>query len=172
MRRLNVMSRDAEFNTAQIRVVDADVIKHLKMSAEQSPRRRCRLCLHYSEAMLTQEMIIVCCRDTFMPPHRHPPGKSESYHVIEGGMTVYYFNDHGAVIDHTDLAEPGQGKPFFVRLSEPVWHMPVPSSRWLVYHETYSGPFRKEHDVIFPDWSPSEYDKENVAQFMKRVTRK
>ena len=166
------MLREAEFNTALIRVVDADFIEHLKMSAEQAPRRRYRLCLHYSEAMPTQEMIVSCCRDTFMPPHRHPPEKSESYHVIEGGMTVYYFNDEGTVIDHIDLAEPGQGKPFFVRLSGPMWHMPVPSSRWLVFHETYSGPFDKEHDVIFPGWSPSEHDNEEVAQFLKRFKSK
>lgn len=164
------MSKEAEFNTQTVRVVDAGLVNHLKASAALSPRKRYRLCLHYSEAMRTQEMIIACSQDTFMPPHRHPPGKSESYHVIEGEMTIYFFDDSGAVIETVELAEPGRGKPFLIRLSDPIWHMPVPETPWLVYHETYSGPFQKEEDVIAPAWSPAESDRIEVTRFLARVT--
>ena len=44
--------------------------------------------------------------------------------------------------------------------------MPVPTSEWLVYHETFTGPFEKDLDVEFPDWAPKEGDDEKIEDFM------
>jgi len=157
------------FNTQAILSVTPEIIDDLKQRAEKSPYRRFRLCMHYSVEDLTQEMIIVCCGDSYMPPHRHPKGKSESYHVMEGSMTVYFFDDDGKVRQKLEMAAFGSGKPCIYRLSEPTWHMPVPSSEWLVYHETYSGPFDRDVDVEPPEWLPDSCDGEAVARFIKRV---
>ena len=64
----------------------------------------------------------------------------------------------------------GGAKAFLYRLSCSVWHMPVPTSQWLVYHETYSGPFEKDYDVEFPPWAAQEKDEEQVRLFLASLT--
>ena len=123
--------------------------------------------MHHSSEDQTHEMLIVFHRASFMSPHRHPKGKSESYHVVEGAMNVYFFNDEGKVIKNIEMGEIGSGKSFLYRLSNNTWHMPVPTSEWLVYHETYSGPFEKEYDVEFPSWAPQEENKKEVQSFLE-----
>lgn len=157
---------EAIFNKDPILSVSAETIDDLKDRALKSPYLRFRLCMHFDTDALTQEMIIVSHRDSYMPPHRHPPGKSESYHVIEGGMIVYFFDDDGNVTRKLEMGEYGKGLPSIYRLSEPTWHMPIPTSDWLVYHETYSGPFSRDADVQSPKWLP---DEEAISSFLLRV---
>ncbi len=47
------------------------------------------------------------------------------------------------------------------------WHMPVVKSKECIFHEIYSGPWKKEYDVKFPNWAPDPKDKESVNLFMK-----
>jgi len=158
--------KEAIYNNQDILVITAKVVDDLKQRALASPRKRFRLCMHHSTAHQTQEMVIVAHKDTFIPPHRHPKGKSESYHVIEGMMTVCFFDDDGRLIRSIEMEKSGGKKPFLYRLSSNEWHMPVPTSEWLVYHETYTGPFEKDYDVEFPSWGPQENDKEQVKRFL------
>ena len=157
------------YNTHDILEVTSEMLDELKRKALASPRKRSRLCLHHSNAHQTQEMLIVFHEDTYMAPHRHPKEKSESYHVVEGTMTVYFFDDEGKVIRSIEMGEAGSGKAFLYRIACTAWHMPVPTSEWLVYHETYSGPFEKDYDVEFPPWAPKEGDKKQVKRFLADV---
>ncbi len=157
------------YNNQDILEITPKIIDDLKRRALASPRKRFRLCMHHSTAHQTQEMLIVFHKDTFMPPHRHPEGKSESYHVVEGSMTVYFFNDEGKVIRSIEMGEAGGEKAFLYRLSCNAWHMPVPTSECVVYHETYSGPFEKDYDVEFPPWAPQEEDKDQVKRFLADI---
>ena len=127
--------------------------------------------MHHSSEDRTHEMLIVFHRSSFMPPHRHPKGKSESYHVVEGAMNVYFFNDKGQVTKNIEMGELGSGKSFLYRLSKNFWHMPVPTSEWLVYHETYSGPFNKEYDVEFAPWGPREENKKDIQNFLESIQK-
>lgn len=149
--------------------INQKTIEDIKHRALLSPRKRYRLCMHSSTEHQTQEMLIVFHNDTFMPPHRHPKTKSESYHIVDGAMTVCFFNDDGNLIRTVEMEKSGGKKTFLYRLSNNEWHMPVATSEWLVYHETYSGPFRKDIDVEFPKWAPLENDKEQVKHFLARL---
>ena len=157
---------EAIFNEQGILEVTPQLVEEFKQKALANSRKRFRLCMHHSSEDLTHEMLIVFHQASFMPPHRHPKGKSESYHVVEGAMNVYFFDDEGQVIRKIEMGEVGSGKPFLYRLSESTWHMPLPTSEWLVYHETYSGPFKKDYDVEFPSWAPEEGKKEEVQHFL------
>ena len=158
---------EAIFNNQDILQVTPQLVEDLKEKALATPRKRFRLCMHHSLEDQTHEMLIVFHQASFMSPHRHPKGKSESYHVVEGAMNVYFFNDEGQVIKNIEMGEIGSGKPFLYRLSENIWHMPIPTTEWLVYHETYSGPFKKEYDVEFPSWAPQEENKKEVQRFLE-----
>jgi glucose-6-phosphate isomerase len=83
-------------------------------------------------------------------------------------MTVVIFNDDGEVLHKIDLSAPPSDHPFMFRLSAPHWHMPVPTSDWLVYHETYTGPFAPESDVEVPRWAPDEKNAQAVDGFLRR----
>jgi glucose-6-phosphate isomerase len=161
--------RTAHFNEKAILAITPDELAHLKDLALQSPKQRYRLCMHYSTRDSTQEMVIVCLRDTVMPPHRHPVGRTESYHIIEGSMTVCFFDDFGQVFRKLEMGEPMSGKAFLYRASEPVWHAPVPSSDWLIYHETLTGPYEPENVVEFPPWMPAGSDEVRVRDFLRRA---
>lgn len=161
---------EAIYNDQDILEITPEIIDDLKKRALKSPRKRFRICMHHSTADPTHEMLIVFYKDTYMPPHRHPKGKSESYHIVEGSMTVYFFNDDGEVTRSIEMEKSGTEKTFLYRLSSNVWHMPMATSEWLVYHETYSGPFEKEHDVEFPSWAPKEGEKDQVKRFLASLT--
>ncbi len=154
-------------NTLEVVEVGDEMIDRLKVLASASPRKRARLCLHRSPTDATHEMLIAFHRDSFMPPHRHPANKSESYHVIGGMMVVHLFDDTGAAVRSISL---GSSAPSFLyRLSTNLWHMPTAASEWLIYHEVYSGPFLKDRDVEFPSWAPAESDHAEVARFRSRL---
>ena len=156
-------------NTLDVAVIGSEMIGRLKALASASPRKRARLCLHRSPADATHEMLIAFHHDSFMPPHRHPANKSESYHVVEGLMVVHLFDDTGEVLRSIRLgtAEPA----FLYRLSTNLWHMPTAESEWLIYHEVYSGPFEKQRDVEFPAWAPAETDQIQVTRFRSRLPK-
>lgn len=160
---------EAVFNSDDICVIDAGLIRKLKARACALPRKRFRFCLHDSNDHALQEMIIAAAYGSYIRPHRHPAGKSESYHVIEGTMTVYYFDDHGNKIRKVKLG--GRG-PLIQRLSENLWHCPVPTSDWVVYHETYPGPFIKDIDVEYAPWAPEENNIPGVLKFFNQLRAK
>ena len=46
--------------------------------------------------------------------------------------------------------------------------MPISTSNWCIYHEVYSGPFKKKIDVKYPIWGPSEDNPKEVKDFLKK----
>ncbi len=58
---------------------------------------------------------------------------------------------------------------FFYRMSKSYFHIPIAVSEWCVYHEVYSGPFKKNKDVKYAKWSPEENNKIQVNEFLKKI---
>ena len=115
-------------------------------------------------------MLIVCHRSTIMPPHRHPVGRSESYHVVEGEMVICLFDNEGSVSRRINLSDKGSNGAFLYRLSESMWHAPIAISEWLVYHETLTGPFYESETVEFPDWLPKDTEISIIENFLKNAS--
>ena len=106
-------------------------------------------------------------KKSFVPPHIHPDSKSESYHIIEGRMNIYIFRPNGKLFKVIQMGEKNSNKYFFYRMCKGFYHMPLSKSEWCVYHETYSGPFKKSKDVKFPKWAPNEEDHKGVLNFLR-----
>jgi len=159
----------AIFATDDILEVGPATVEKLKALAAESPRLQSRLCMHHDVGDTVHEMINACCRGAYIRPHRHPEGKTESYHVIEGSMTVYFFDDEGRVARRLRMGEAGTGATFLYRLSARRWHLPVADSQMVVYHETFRGPFQKDRDVEYAPWSPAWDDREAVHAFLRRI---
>lgn len=146
-----------------------DIIKKIKSLAKKNNKKRARLCIHLNLKDKTNEMIIALNKKSFISPHIHPNNKSESYFVLEGSMKVYVFNKNGEVQKVINMGTYESGKEFLYRMSKGYYHMPISTSNWCVYHEVYSGPFKKEKDVKYPKWSPNENDPIEVEKFLKRI---
>ena len=138
----------------------------LKEEASQADRRRARLCLHMSESDSMQEMLIVFCRDAQIKPHR-TLNKSESFHVVEGGLKMVMFNDDGTVDHSFEMGPPGSGQAFMARFSSSPWYTYVPTSEFVDIHEISRGPFDPAA-TAFPDWAPD--DGPELRAFLDRVS--
>lgn len=138
-----------------VEVSDA-LLDQLKIQARQSTSRRARYCLHVDSDDPVNEMILVMCSDSYIQPHRHPLGKTESYLVLEGEMDVFIYTDAGEVAKTICMGAVGSGKTFLYRLSEPYWHAPVAKTPTVTFVEVYSGPFDKIYDVEYAPWAIQE----------------
>lgn len=151
-----VVNPEVITTTADITTAGPEEISLLRAMAAANPRGRARLCAHRDDDDLLHEMLIVLTGGTYIPPHRHN-GKSESFHLIEGSLTVVVFDEDGTRLRRIDLAAPGQGRSFFYRLAAPFYHTVIPTSDFAVFHETTNGPFRRKETAYAP-WAPGEND--------------
>lgn len=136
-----------------VRVTARDV-DEVVARALRSPRGRARLCAHPTLTDPLHEMVVALTRRTYVRPHRHP-GKSESFHLISGRLTVMLFDDDGRPRDLISLAPYATGGPFYYRLPEPWFHTVVVHDEVAVIHETTNGPF-DPGSTEFAAWAPVE----------------
>ena len=130
-------------------------------------RRRARINLHATNADKLHEMIVAVAGDSYIRPHRHP-GKSESFHMIEGEVDVVVFDDSGDITDCVRLSAPGGAGAFCYRMSEPLFHTVVVKSAMAVFHEVTDGPFILGQAVTAP-FAPDEGDADAGAAFLRRL---
>jgi len=135
------------FNSSDLFLLKEEVIDNLKEIANNHPLKRSRVCIHESLENKVHEMIIVAHKDGVIPPHKHPEGKPESYHVLEGELKVLIFDEEGNKEDEFILSHNFHPKMY--RIKGGIWHQPIPITEWVVYHEVATGPFDKAQDVIF-----------------------
>ena len=144
---------EAIFNKSDVFVVPYALIQELKLKAKDAPRRRFRLCLHRSHQDLVQEMIIVFCKDSKIPIHRHSVNKSETFNLMEGMLSVTLFDDKGNLKQKIKLGGPLTGRPSIYRISEPFWHKVELESEIVVVHEIATGPFDPYKKDELPKWA-------------------
>jgi len=147
--------------------VDAAAIDVLKRAALMNPRRRIRLCAHRDTGDGLHEMLIVHTRDTYVRPHLHV-GKSESFHVIEGDVDVVIFDEGGGVAEVIAMGPVQSGRRFFYRIADPLYHTLLIRSDLLVFHETTTGPFRRDQ-TLFAPWAPDGNDPVETERFLSSV---
>jgi cupin fold WbuC family metalloprotein len=138
------------FFLGEVFVLDEQKIIELKSIALKHPLKRARFCLHESQESSVQEMVIVAHRESNIEAHKHPINKPESYHIIDGQLSVNIFSPDGEVIKNIILSDHSHPKMY--RINGDIWHQPVPVSEWVVYHEVFTGPFDKNFDVKYNAW--------------------
>lgn len=144
--------------------VDAHDIQELVFEADPQPRRRTRLCTHRDSEDRLHEMLIVHHREAYVRPHKHL-GKAESMHIIQGEVDLLLFGDDGVLADAIAMGEFTQGRPFYYRMADPIYHSLIIRSEWLVFHEVTSGPLRRDESMFAP-WAPPDDDVAAVSRFL------
>jgi cupin fold WbuC family metalloprotein len=151
-----------------VKVTCADV-ERLKRLTPGTRRRRVRLCAHRRNDDRLHEMLIVLGQGGYVRPHRHL-NKSESFHVIDGALTVVVFTDAGQVREAIRLGSYGSARPFYYRLDEPAYHTVLLEAELAVVHETTNGPFDRLQTQFAP-WAPAEEDAEAGRHFLADLQR-
>lgn len=149
-----------------VKVAREDV-EPLREMAERSPRRRARLCAHPSPRNALHEMLIALDGASYVRPHRHP-GKSESFHVIAGTLTVVIFKDDGTVDEVIPMGDYQSGRVFYYRLQEAAYHTVLPVNGQALIHETTNGPFEPEQTEFAP-WAPRADDADAIRTYLREL---
>ena len=168
--RAKLISDEVLYPDEAIVLVDRADVDRLKDIAATKTRQRVRLCAHRGSDDLLHEMLIVHARDTYVPPHKHP-GKSESFHVIDGQVDVVLFAEDGAIDTVMRMGDFRSGLPFYYRIADPIYHTLLIRSETLVFHETTNGPFLRA-DTAFAPWAPDERDAAAVAAYVAALEQR
>lgn len=141
--------------------VNKGLISELKKILTRIGNKNLRLCLHNGPDAPFHEMIIFERKGKYYRPHKHL-AKSETFHIIEGNMGVFSFNDDGKVIDVCVL---DANDNFIYRVRPNMYHAVMPISDLVIYHESKPGPFTGKRDSIYPSWAPDGNNSEEVKQY-------
>ncbi len=123
-----------------------------------------RVCLHSKKKSKHHDMIILQQKKNFYSPHKHLK-KGETYHIIKGSMACVLFNNNGSIKKICHLK-----KNDIFRTPINVFHTMLPSSKFVIYHESKIGPFYKKNDSVFSNWSKKlTNDKYQINKFKRFV---
>jgi cupin fold WbuC family metalloprotein len=143
-----------------------DVMNELKKIASEE-NKDIRVSMHQSPSSDLHNMIILQHKGTYVRPHKHLI-KAEAYQLIEGTQSVLIFDEAGNVIDKCHMSLEGN---FLYRFEKNYYHMSIPTSDFVIFHESKIGPFVREGDSIFAPWAPSGDNKESIKIFMDNLLR-
>lgn len=135
-------------NTLEAVNIDSLIVGELVEQAIEY-NKNARICLHLSPEDQFHSMIICELEGNYFPPHIHK--KAESICVLQGLIMVFIFHESGELIDKYLLQGNFQA---IIHLPANTWHMIIPLSKFVVYHETKLGPFLGESDRKFAPWAP------------------
>jgi glucose-6-phosphate isomerase len=145
--------------------VDRTLIDELKQAAENYKGKNLRICLHPGPDAVFHSMIILERKGNYYPPHKHLE-KGESWHIIEGTMGAFVFDEGGDIIDACRLDADGA---FIYRVDVNAYHAVLPLTDYVIYHESKPGPFLGPQESIFPSWAPDPGDGPAVNGFVARL---
>lgn len=136
----------------------------LLQQAKKNNISRARVCTHMDNLSAVQEMLIAFMKDSYVRPHRHL-GKSESFYVIEGELSVIFFDENGKETDRVALSASDPGKPFYFRGERENWHTVLIESEYAFIHETTTGPYEYDDRLLAP-WAPAEGESRQIHEFL------
>jgi cupin fold WbuC family metalloprotein len=149
------------FSAAATSEVSDALVTNLVEESERNGRCNARICLHAGPDSNFHEMIILERDGSYFPPHRHV-GKAQSCHILWGAAAVFVFDDDGSVERCCHLGSRNK----IIRIAENRYHLTLPLSEYVVYHECKPGPFLPTGDSIFAEWAPARDDKAAVTSYV------
>lgn len=124
-------------------ILSKDILDELKKIAFET-KQEVRLNLHMNSEAPLHNMIIVHWKDKYIRPHKHLT-KSEVCHLIEGEQFFILFDEQGNV-ENCFLMNY---KNSILKTDINQYHMSIPISEYVIFHEIKVGPFIRDEDSIF-----------------------
>lgn len=139
-------------------------IELLTKQALESPRRRHAKVLHQPGSFYNQ--VINCvCPDSYMQPHLHPGfEKIEEISLINGILSVIFFDDQGKLLNVKKLTKNGD---IYIKIPAFTWHTYVVHSAICVTFETMEGVYDPNTWKKMAPWAPKETSSEKKVYLEK-----
>ncbi len=144
-------------------LIDKQLIDELKQISVLRGECNARVCLHDSPGAPHHDMVALERGNRYYRPHKHN-GKGDTFHMIEGCLGVFTFDDAGQVIDAVSI---GRGEIY--RTDIDSYHAILPLTEFVIHHESKPGPFTGAGDSIFPDWAPDGSDPDETERYLARL---
>lgn len=145
--------------------VDRALIEDLKAMTVKYSEKNLRLCLHSGPEALFHSMIILERKGTYYAPHRHR-NKGECWHIIEGSLGAFAFDEYGLLIDAQRLDNTGT---IIYRVELGMYHTVSALSDIVIYHESKLGPFLGNGDSLVAPWAPDGSDSAEAALYLESL---
>jgi cupin fold WbuC family metalloprotein len=153
-----------------ISTIGPEEIEILRAAVRMTPKGRARINAHGQGDDPLHEMIIAINHASYIRPHKHP-GKSESFHIVEGAVDIIVLDDVGEILRIVSLSAPGGEGAFYYRMSAPFFHTLMIRSELLVVHEITNGPFEPK-GTIFADFAPTDEDSAAALRYQVDLERR
>lgn len=145
--------------------VDRYLVEELKQRSVDLGNKNVRLCLHEDSSATFHNMIILEREGNYYRAHKHLT-KGEVFHIIEGRMAVFAFNDQGMILDRVILSSEGN---FIYQVGINMYHAVMPLSDLVIYHEAKPGPFLGDKDSVYPSWAPVGDNARQVRHYQEKL---
>jgi len=137
--------------------INIPLINDVSGRAKVSPRKRQNYNFHGGDNAVFHRMLNALEPGTYARPHRHlTPLKDETFVILRGKVLALEFDDKGNILDHALLDAQGDNKG--VEFRGGSWHTLIALESGSCVLEMKEGPYDKETDKVFGDWSPREGD--------------
>lgn len=133
--------------------------------AARTSGQNARLSLHADPNDLLHEMVIVQHASAYNRPKKHPD-RPKSWHMIDGSMAIFAFDDEGRIIDEVVL---DAADSVLYRLPAGIFHTNIPISDQVIHHETILGPFKGDGDRVYAPFAPDGSDPEAARLYTKTL---
>ena len=154
------------FSQSKIPAVDKRMLDALKDYALEE-NTDVRICLHDSPAASFQNMIILHRQSQYYRPHSHSKN-GEAYHLIEGELGIPFFDETGEIVERVHLSVNNR---IIVRIPIHHIHAMYPLTKFVIFHESKSGPFVPGEDISYPSWAPKTNNEEAIKKYQIRVSK-
>ena len=149
----------------QIPYLSPSEIKEGIAKANLSERRRFPKILHNPGDEFNM-VINFMMNDSYMQPHLHPGvEKIEKIYIIEGCLAVFFFNDHGEIINTTILKK---GDIEMIAVPAFMWHTYVMLTEYAITYETMLGKYDPQTWKNFFSIAPEENTIESI-EYLKTL---
>ena len=123
-----------------------------------------RVCLHSERKDKLQDMVLIQHSKNFYPPHKHA-NRYDTYHILRGILGVIIFNNYGQI---TSVYKLNKGTLY--KTPKNKYHLTLPLTNKVIYHEYRSGTFNRRTNCIFPKWAPK--DHQSKIKFKQKILKK
>ena len=144
--------------------INENFIKEFLVDFSNKYKEDARVCLHSNYMDPLQDMILIQHSKNFYPPHKHA-NRYDTYHILRGSLGVVIFDNKGIIKEVYKLS-----KNNLYKTPKNKYHLTMPISKTVIYHEYRSGTFNRKTNCIFPKWSPSSL--KSKIMFKKRILKK
>ena len=146
---------------------DIEFIKKFLIKFSNLNKADARVCLHSDYKDTLQDMVLIQHSKNFYPPHKHV-NRYDSYYVLKGCLGVIIFNKNGKIRKSFKLQRGS-----IYKTPKDQYHLTIPISKKVIYHEYRSGTFNRKTNCVFPIWNPkSDEERENFKKKILKILKK